>query len=61
MPMKPFLLRLPADVHRRLKILAAAQEVSMKAFLIGKILEDEKHLDRTSESTSVGSPPLALP
>jgi hypothetical protein len=60
MEMKPFLLRLPVDVHRRLKIMAAEHEVSMKAFLIGKILEDEKKLDRTSESTPAGSTPLAV-
>jgi plasmid stability protein len=60
MPMKLFLLRLPVEVHRCLKIRAAEHEVSMKAFLIRKILEDEKNVDRTSESTPAGSTPLAV-
>jgi plasmid stability protein len=65
MQMKPMLLRLPIDVHRRLKILAAEHDVSMKAFLIGKILEGEKkaHVGGAlapAESTAVESTLLGM-
>jgi predicted HicB family RNase H-like nuclease len=60
MQMKPLLLRLPVDVHRRLKIMAAEHDVSMKAFLIGKILEGDKTVESRVESVQVESTPVAV-
>jgi predicted HicB family RNase H-like nuclease len=61
MPMKPFLLRLPVEVHRRLKVMAAAQEVSMKAFLIAKILEAETKVDVRGALAPADSTPVHVP
>jgi plasmid stability protein len=61
MHMKLLLLRLPVDVHRRLKIMAAEHDVTMKAFLIKKILEGDKQVDSRVESVPVESLPGHVP
>lgn len=40
--MKDFMLRLPFDLHRKLKIIAVTQEITMTAFIIEAIQEKMK-------------------